>query len=161
MNVGSILLEKNLISGVTVVGDISSSVRARLEQAIPNIDIRGRMTRRATQAQFPGSIYLVLEINAPCPNSVIEAMASGCPVVGFDSGALAELVPATAGQIVPYDGDPWRVEVPDSNKLLNGILKVLENYSLFSANARQVAVDRYDLEKMTDAYIKQIERLIK
>ncbi|MDB4659651.1 glycosyltransferase family 4 protein [Synechococcus sp. AH-551-C10] len=156
MNVGSRLLAQNLISGVTVVGDISKDVRVRLENAIPNIDIKGRLTRDETRALYPGSVYLALEINAPCPNSIIEAMASGCPVVGFNSGALAELVPSYAGQIVPYDGDPWRVDVPDSYKLLQGLLAVLRDYSSFSVQARRVAVERYDLNKMVESYINCI-----
>ena len=160
INVGSRLLAQNMISGITVIGDIGKSVRAKLEQAIPKIDIKGRLTRDETCAQYPGSVYLALEINAPCPNSVVEAMASGCPVVGFNSGALEELVPPNAGKIVPYDGDPWRVDVPDSDKLFRGRVEILEDYQTFSANARQVAVERYDLDKMVKSYIDSIERLL-
>lgn len=36
-------------------------------------------------------IFLYSHLNPPCPNSVIEAIATGLPVVGFDSGAMAEL----------------------------------------------------------------------
>ena len=161
IDVGSKLIAQNLISGVTIIGDISSETRARLERFIPTIDIKGRQTRDETQAQYPGSIFLPLEINAPCPNSVIEAMASGCPIVGFDSGSLAELVPPDAGQIVPYDGNPWQLEVPDSNLLLDGITKVLENYPIYSANARKVAVQNYDLDKMILAYINCIENVLR
>ena len=160
IGVGIRLLDQHLISGVTVIGDISPAVRQRLEQAIPSIDIKGRLSRDETLSLYPGSIYLVLEINAPCPNSVIEAMALGCPVVGFDSGALAELVPPVAGEIVPYDGDPWNLDVPDANKLFKGILKVLGDYSTFSNNARKVALQRYDLEKMTESYILTIEKIL-
>ena len=36
-------------------------------------------------------IFLYSHLNPPCPNSVIEAISCGLPVVGFDSGAMAEL----------------------------------------------------------------------
>src|SRR6185295_2938242 len=52
------------------------------------------------------------EVNPPCPNSVIEALACGLPVVGFDSGSLKELVSEDAGRIVPYGADPWKLETP-------------------------------------------------
>ena len=42
------------------------------------------------------------EVNPPCPNSVIEALACGLPVVGFDTGSLSELVQGDAGGLVPY-----------------------------------------------------------
>ncbi|MGE5223351.1 MAG: glycosyltransferase family 4 protein, partial [Omnitrophica WOR_2 bacterium] len=45
------------------------------------------------------------DINAACPNSVIEALACGLPVVAFDTGALPELVRDRAGMVVPYGGD--------------------------------------------------------
>ena len=160
MKVSNYLSQHNLISGVTVIGDISPAIRTRLEASIANIDIKGRLSRDETRTYYPGSLYLALEINAPCPNSIIEALACGCPVVGFNSGALAELVPPNAGQIVPYDGDPWRVDVPDSRKLLIGLLKVIQNYASFSVNARQVAVERYDIKKMTQDYINCIEEVL-
>ncbi len=53
------------------------------------------------------------DLNAACPNSVIEAMACGLPVAGFDTGALNELIVGDAGRLVPYGGDPWRLEKPD------------------------------------------------
>lgn len=34
-----------------------------------------------------GSIYLSLDINPACPNTVIEALACGAPVVAFDTGS--------------------------------------------------------------------------
>ena len=51
--------------------------------------------------------------NKPCPNSVIEALASGVPVVGYNSGSLKELV-GNAGIILPYTGgDPNKMEGPN------------------------------------------------
>ena len=44
------------------------------------------------------------------PNSVIEALACGLPVVSFDTGALPELVTPGAGRVVAYGGDPWRLD---------------------------------------------------
>ncbi len=42
------------------------------------------------------------EVNPPCPNSVIEALACGLPVIGFDTGSLSEIVQGGAGRLVPY-----------------------------------------------------------
>ena len=36
-------------------------------------------------------IFVYSHLNPPCPNSVVEAIASGLPLVGFDSGAMSEL----------------------------------------------------------------------
>src|SRR5919107_879070 len=53
------------------------------------------------------------EVNPPCPNSVIEALGCGLPVVGFDTGSLSELVQGQTGRLVPYGGNPWKLEPPD------------------------------------------------
>lgn len=37
-------------------------------------------------------IFLYSHLNPPCPNSVLEAVSCGLPVVGFDSGAMSELL---------------------------------------------------------------------
>ena len=57
------------------------------------------------------------EVNPPCPNSVIEALACGLPVIGFDSGSLKELVTDDAGCVVPYGANPWKLETPDISAL--------------------------------------------
>jgi glycosyltransferase involved in cell wall biosynthesis len=37
-------------------------------------------------------IFMYSHLNPPCPNSVLEAIASGLPVVGFNSGSMSELL---------------------------------------------------------------------
>jgi len=36
-------------------------------------------------------VFIYSHLNPPCPNSVIEAVSCGLPVVGFDSGAMTEI----------------------------------------------------------------------
>ena len=71
------------------------------------------------------------EINPPCPNSVIEALACGLPVVGFDTGSLRELIGDNAGRLAPYGGNPWKLEPPDVPALAKAAVEVLENQERF------------------------------
>lgn len=97
-------------------------------------------------------MFLSSELNPPCPNSVIEAMACGLPVVGFHMGSLPELVPEEAGVCAPYGGDPWAAEAPDVGALAKAAARVWEDLERYRHGARENAERRFTLEKMTDAY---------
>jgi glycosyltransferase involved in cell wall biosynthesis len=94
------------------------------------------------------------EINPPCPNSVIEALACGLPVVGFDTGSLSEIVSSDAGRLVPYGGNEWKLQKPDISALANAALEVLDEQDRFRTGARERAESEFDVEKMVDEYLK-------
>ena len=93
------------------------------------------------------------DLNAACPNSVIEALACGLPVSGFSTGSLPELVTGDAGRLVPYGGDPWKLEKPDLPALAGGAEEILQNNVHFRAAARQRAQEAFGLETMVDHYL--------
>jgi glycosyltransferase involved in cell wall biosynthesis len=94
------------------------------------------------------------EINPPCPNSVIEALACGLPVIGFETGSLRELVGEQAGRLVPYGGDPWKLEKPDVTALAEAAREVLEGQERFRSAARARAEELLSVDKMVDEYLK-------
>ena len=94
------------------------------------------------------------EVNPPCPNSVIEALACGLPVIGFDTGSLSEIIHGDAGRLVPYGGDPWKLENPDIPGLANAAVELLEEQARFRNSARDRAETVFGLDKMVDEYLK-------
>ena len=94
------------------------------------------------------------DLNAACPNSVIEALACGLPVAAFDTGALNELVTGDAGRLVPYGGDPWKLEPPDIPALAIAAAEILRDQPRFRSAARAHAESALGLEKMVDGYLK-------
>jgi glycosyltransferase involved in cell wall biosynthesis len=94
------------------------------------------------------------EVNPPCPNSVIEALACGLPVVGFDTGSLAEIVQGDAGRIVPYGADHWKLKPPDIASLAGEALEVLDDQPRFRNAARQRSEEAFDVELMVEEYLK-------
>jgi glycosyltransferase involved in cell wall biosynthesis len=94
------------------------------------------------------------EINPPCPNSVIEALACGLPVVGFDTGSLAELVQGDAGRLASYGADPWKLQPPDIPALAEAATDVLQDQDRFRKLARERAESAFDVETMVDEYLK-------
>lgn len=92
------------------------------------------------------------DIQAACPNSVIEALACGTPVVAFDTGALAEIVTAEAGKVVNYGSNAWQLEAPDIPALAEATIEILQNQERYRRGARARAEDAFGLEQMVDRY---------
>lgn len=94
------------------------------------------------------------DLNAACPNSVIEALACGLPVAAFATGALPELVTADSGRLVPYGGDPWKLDKPDIPALAEAALEIFQDQERFRKAARQRAEEAFGLDKMVDRYLE-------
>ena len=94
------------------------------------------------------------EINPPCPNSVIEALACGLPVVGFDTGSLSEIVQEDAGRLVPYGADHWKLKLPDIPSLAKAAEEMMEDQPRFRKSARERAEEVFDVETMVEEYLK-------
>ena len=148
--------EYNLPIQLVVVGKISEEHRARVSaKAKVPIEWLGIIPReRIPEVDRTAHLFFSADLNPACPNSVIEALACGLPVVGFDSGSLRELVVGDAGRIVPYGGDPWKLDVPDIPALAHAALEVLGNQEHFRRSARERAVSVLGLEGMVEAYLK-------
>ena len=58
-------------------------------------------------------------------------MACGLPVVGFDTGALNELVIGDSGRIVAYGGDVWKLDHPDIAALAKAAAEILNDQPRF------------------------------
>jgi glycosyltransferase involved in cell wall biosynthesis len=94
------------------------------------------------------------EVNPPCPNSVIEALACGLPVIGFDTGSLSEIVQGYAGRLVPYGANQWKLEQPDISELAEAAVEVLQDQEHFRRSARERAESALDVDDMVDEYLK-------
>lgn len=110
---------------------------------------REQLIRLERNAAF----FFSSEINAACPNAVIEAMACGTPVTGFDTGALRD-VTGEAGIIVPYGADHWKLEPPNSAPLVDAAEKLIRENPAFRHAARSRAESAFPLEKMAEAYVE-------
>lgn len=93
------------------------------------------------------------DLNPACPNSVIEALACGLPVAAFDTGAISEIVDGQSGAVVPYGGDPWRVEPPDLEGMARAAAAVLEAGDRYRIGARRRAESAFGLDRMIDEYL--------
>jgi len=116
--------------------------RLGLEDAI---DLLGPYTRDSAPALMRrADLLLHPKYNDPCPTVVLEAMASGLPVVYSASGGVPELVGEDAGVGVPAPLD-WECDhPPGAVELAAAVLEVAERLDERSVAARRRAVERFD-----------------
>lgn len=100
------------------------------------------------------ALFYSVDLNPACPNTVIEALACGLPVLAYDTGALPEMVLADAGRVVPYRADPWKLELPPTDGLVDAAADILQNQARFRAAARARAEAAFDLQDMVRKYLE-------
>jgi glycosyltransferase involved in cell wall biosynthesis len=138
---------------VVVAGTVDETTQRKMQSNIP-VRFLGTVPREnIPQLARSSHLMYCAEVNPPCPNSVIEALACGLPVIGFDSGALKELVSDDAGCIVPYGANPWKLETPDVNALAGQAEAVIEKQDQFRAAARRRAEAEFGLDKIVESYV--------
>jgi glycosyltransferase involved in cell wall biosynthesis len=153
------MLQKMLEKPVelSIAGDVPESLKTHYQEKFPALLIN--WVGVIPQEQIPAldrSAHLLYsaDLNAACPNSVIEALACGLPVLAFDTGALSELVKIDSGAVVPYGGDHWKLDPPDIPALAQAALPILENNATFRKAARLRAEEAFDLDNMTRSYLE-------
>ena len=143
-----------------VVGDVSEPLQAKAHTIAPDLWItwRGVLPREAIPAIDRGAhILFSADLNAACPNSVIEALACGLPIIAYDTGALGELVQNGAGEVVPYGADHWQLNDPVIPPLADACAKILRENTAYRSRARQRAEAAFNLDAMVNGYLKALE----
>lgn len=134
--------------------------KTQIEKLHKRLNYKGFVEQDKIVEVMYAAVYLSLDINPACPNTVIEAMCCSAPVVGFDTGALKELVDKDSGIIVPYGSNPWQLGYPDVENLKKAIINVFSNYDTFSKHAYKRAETKYNIKNMTKNYLSIIHKLI-
>jgi glycosyltransferase involved in cell wall biosynthesis len=140
---------------LTVVGRVAGGMQTRWKtNGNMSITWEGSLPReRIPYLARSAHLLYSADIHPACPNSVIEALACGLPVLAFDTGALSEMVPPEAGRIVPYGGDAWRLDPPDVPALVEGALQLLAGQVSFRQAARSHAEQVFGLDHMVAGYL--------
>ena len=108
-----------------------------------------------------GDIFIYSHLNPPCPNSVIEAVSCGLPVVGFNSGAMTELLFFTKDLLADVSDDVFqRYEDFDYKKLVEKIIMAVENYEFYQEKALENS-HLYSFEECGAKYIECFNRFDK
>jgi glycosyltransferase involved in cell wall biosynthesis len=140
---------------LAVVGEVPEPLRLRLEDQARGLVRWLGVLERDEIPPVDRSAHLLFsaDLNAACPNSVVEALACGLPVISFATGSLPELVQGNAGRVVPWGGNYWKLEPPDIPALAEAAVGILADQERFRQGARERAEEAFGLEEMVEKYV--------
>ncbi len=139
-----------------VVGDVPPAVKTHWQQQTGTRLVWGGTVDSDQIPIINRSAHLLFssDLNAACPNSVIEALACGLPVIAFATGSLPELIEGDAGRVVPYGSNYWKLETPDIAALAAAARLVLQQQDRYRLAARQRAEMLFDVNQMVERYLE-------
>lgn len=144
--------DAGLDARLVIAGWVEADARARAEALAERLGILGHVSFSGpyTQRQAPdiyrgADAYVMTKHNDPCPNTVLEALSSGLPVLYSNTGGVPELVGTDAGVALPCAEDWEMPRAPDARAVGEGMLRIAEGRAGFAAAARRRAVERFDI----------------
>ena len=111
----------------------------------------------ACQIYQSADVYITTKYLDPCPNSVIEAMACGLPVIYSNSGGIPELVGDKCGLGLDVPLDWEEIHVPEPLAIAESMHKIYYSFEEMSFESRKRALEKFDLEK----WIRRHETIFK
>lgn len=91
-----------------------------------------------------------------CPNTVVEAISQGCPVICTDSGGTHEIV-KNNGFVIP-ESNVYNFELTDYDKPYDIDLSCLDSFD--AHNKPSIRCDYLDIKKVADKYLQEFNRAI-
>jgi glycosyltransferase involved in cell wall biosynthesis len=124
------------------------SKKPELDTSIAHLHLGRIYSDRLLAAVYSAAdAFVIPSLEDNLPNTVLESLACGTPVVGFDTGGIPDMVrDGETGCIVPAG---------DVSALRNAIVYVLqadEERAAMGARCRKVAVDEYSLDVQARRY---------
>lgn len=99
-------------------------------------------------------VFVLPSIQDNLPNTVMESMSSGTPVVAFDSGGVKDMI--------DHGANGYLADLRDDQDLAEGILSLMdkEKLTIFGANSRKKIIDNYQEEVVVNKHLALYKELI-
>lgn len=95
----------------------------------------------------------------PCPTVVVEALASGLPVVGSDSGGMPEMLSKESGRLISVPLDWKKMHTPTGVEMADAVQVMLPQLAAASGAARCHALKTFDRVQWVQAHRKIFSNL--
>lgn len=112
-----------------------------------NVNLNGSYTQEEAPSIYQqNQAYINIKYLDPCPNVVIEALSCGLPVIYSNSGGSPELVGVKAGIGLNLNENWETIVTPSHLDIVNAMQKIMKNYNKYSIEARNIALEKFDIQ---------------
>ena len=153
------LISEGIKCKLLIAGFLDPKVKQRAEHMIAerNMDQFVSFLGAYSQQQAPliyqqADASIMIKQNDPCPNTVIEAMSCGLPIVYSNTGGLPEMVGVNCGFPVPCEENFFKFCVPEQEALSAALKEATNKGNDKKANARARAVDVFNIENWIERH---------
>jgi len=127
-----------------------------LKTEIPHLHLDYINSEQLLSAVYSAAdVFVIPSVQDNLPNTVLESMACGTPVIGFNVGGIQDMVKnGTTGALVPAE---------DVNALREAIVHLLNDTAKrqeMSKNCREIAKKEYALDVQAKRYMKLYESVL-
>jgi len=162
-----VLRRRGMNVRLLVAGNVEPGRREVLEQELGRADLDCHVQWHGSYSQdeapklfWRADILLHTQYCDVCPTVVLEAMATGLPVVYSDSGGTPELVGPEAGCGIPTVLDWETARPPTAEAFAEGVARVARQLDRYGAAARRRAVQEFDLRQWLSRHEEVFSLLI-
>jgi glycosyltransferase involved in cell wall biosynthesis len=137
---------------VLIAGKTDESA-AKLINAIPfNVKALGSLdnTNNLVDAYNASDVFVIPSLEDNLPNTVLESLSCGTPIVGFNTGGVSEMVIHKQQGYICYN----------VQGLADGVNYVLGSHDRLSISARNRALSNYSNKVVSSMYINAYQKLL-
>jgi glycosyltransferase involved in cell wall biosynthesis len=99
-------------------------------------------------------LFAISSLQENFPNTIVESMLCGTPVAGFRTGGIPEMI--------NHKKDGYLAAHRSAADLAEGMRWIIQHldYQALSVRAREVALERFSLDRSVDAYLEVYQKVL-
>lgn len=156
LKLGNELIKRRDDFEIVMIGKAAGNIREKVQE-LSYVNFIGKVMQNELPYYYAGSdLYLLTDIiQAGCPNSAIEAMACGLPIVSYKEGPIKELVDEKYSVLIESENNPWLGEHPGNISLMADAVEEIfsKRETIDKTHIIDFARRRFSLESMAENYI--------
>ncbi len=151
-------------SGLIIAGDVREAglgKRLRVYKQRKDIVFLGKLSQEALASHLKNCVASIhLSPFEGCPNSVVEALVAGVPVICTNIGGTPEIVGPSGGTVCsldkPYDGSPVDLKRPPKIDISVAAKAIFDH-----RQSRSVRVDHVRIDVIASKYLDFFKRVLR